>query len=116
MNRGLAHKTDSQYGINHNNNDIEISFVNMLNKSVLQYHLHYDGIHIVKPFCLPGPGNHYNYYYTGNYTVSIIRVEKYNSETFPIVRRLLYFSTLIIVTSLLLFMMNRGLAHKMDLQ
>ncbi|AYV76998.1 MAG: hypothetical protein Barrevirus7_5 [Barrevirus sp.] len=34
MNRGLAHKMDSQYDMNHNENDIETSFVMLINKSV----------------------------------------------------------------------------------
>jgi len=34
MNRGLASKTDKQYGLNHNIIDIKNTFVKLLNKSV----------------------------------------------------------------------------------
>ncbi|AYV77146.1 MAG: hypothetical protein Barrevirus14_15 [Barrevirus sp.] len=61
MDRGPYRKMASQYGINHIITILLNTFVKLLNKSVKPYRSDYDGLHIVNPFCLPGPGN----YYTG---------------------------------------------------
>jgi len=55
MDRGPYHKMASQYGINHIITILLNTLVKLVNKRVKSYRFHYDGLHIVNPFCLPGP-------------------------------------------------------------